>query len=170
MSFRLLATGDSVVLLFAPEGIIKSCSDLLVSRDIGAVLSSGCASPLFAHGKLGQSHLPKLPAASVIVSCIGRFVLLAFSLVDVMFLNDVSVGSYKLEFSRLSLLMMGLRVTRNFPPFLLAVLELFLVYRSCLLVKQPITFWRAIKMENLCLLTEKVLQPLTRWNLPRLSC
>lgn len=44
-----------------------------------------------------------------------------------------------------------------------AVLELFLLHQSSLLVKQPITFWQAIRMGNFCLDTTKVLQLLTHW-------
>ncbi|XP_059667434.1 uncharacterized protein LOC132312891 isoform X2 [Cornus florida] len=65
---RLLVSGDSVILMFAPKDTIKSCSDLLVSVDAGVILSSQGVSPLFQTGNLGRSHLLKLPDAVIFVS------------------------------------------------------------------------------------------------------
>lgn len=49
LSARLLVSGDSVVLLFAPEDIVQSCSDLLVSLDAGVILSSQGVAPFFSN-------------------------------------------------------------------------------------------------------------------------
>ncbi|XP_057464197.1 uncharacterized protein LOC130753977 isoform X2 [Actinidia eriantha] len=68
LSARLLLVGDSVILLFVPEDTVQSCLDLLVSGDIGVVLSSQGVSPLFQSGSSGGSYLPKLPAAVVFAS------------------------------------------------------------------------------------------------------
>ncbi|GFZ15955.1 hypothetical protein Acr_25g0003640 [Actinidia rufa] len=64
----LLLVGDSVILLFVPEDTVQSCLDLLVSGDIGVVLSSQGVSPLFQSGSSGGSYLPKLPAAVIFAS------------------------------------------------------------------------------------------------------
>ncbi|PSS04568.1 Phosphoenolpyruvate carboxykinase [Actinidia chinensis var. chinensis] len=68
LSARLLLVGDSVILLFVPEDTVQSCLDLLVSWDIGVVLSSQGVSPLFQSGSSGGSYLPKLPAAVILAS------------------------------------------------------------------------------------------------------
>ncbi|KAM7463551.1 hypothetical protein LguiA_031672 [Lonicera macranthoides] len=69
LSARLLECGESIVLLFAPEDSIRSCSDLFVSADAGVILSSRGVSPLFQTGNFGGSILLKLPAAIVLASC-----------------------------------------------------------------------------------------------------
>ncbi|KAK3020313.1 hypothetical protein RJ639_046525 [Escallonia herrerae] len=61
VNFRLLVSGDSLILLFAPEDIVQSCSDLLVSTIAGV-------SPLFQTGKFEGRHLFKLPAAVILAS------------------------------------------------------------------------------------------------------
>ncbi|XAR52071.1 Phosphoenolpyruvate carboxykinase (GTP) [Bertholletia excelsa] len=68
LSSGLLVFGDSMVILFAPEDVIQSCSYLLVSADTGIILSSQGVSPLFAGGKAGESYLLKFPNAVVFVS------------------------------------------------------------------------------------------------------
>lgn len=68
VNFRLLFAGDSVILFFAPEDTIQSCSDQLVSGDIGVVLSSEGASPLFESGNSEGLFSSKLPAAIMFVS------------------------------------------------------------------------------------------------------
>lgn len=61
-------SGDSVILLFAPEDTIQSCSDLLVSADAGLILSSQGVAPLFHTGVSGTPNLYKLPAAVILAS------------------------------------------------------------------------------------------------------
>ncbi|KAF5930772.1 hypothetical protein HYC85_031645, partial [Camellia sinensis] len=68
LSAGLLVSGESVILLFASEDTIQSCSDMLVSGDPGVVLSSEGASPLFHNGNCVGSYLSKLPAAVIFVS------------------------------------------------------------------------------------------------------
>ncbi|KAL7230283.1 hypothetical protein ACSBR2_008729 [Camellia fascicularis] len=68
LSAGLLVSGESVILLFASEDTIQSCSDVLVSGDRGVVLSSEGASPLFQSGNCVGSYLSKLPAAVTFVS------------------------------------------------------------------------------------------------------
>ncbi|KAI8565269.1 hypothetical protein RHMOL_Rhmol03G0245800 [Rhododendron molle] len=68
LSARLLFAGDSVILFFAPEDTIQICSDQLVSGDIGVVLSSEGASPLFESGNSEGLFSSKLPAAIMFVS------------------------------------------------------------------------------------------------------
>ncbi|XP_058206439.1 uncharacterized protein LOC131319963 isoform X3 [Rhododendron vialii] len=68
LSARLLFAGDSVILFFAPEDTIQSCLDQLVSGDIGVVLSSEGASPLFESGNSEGLFSSKLPAAIMFVS------------------------------------------------------------------------------------------------------
>ena len=53
VNVRLLLVSDSVILLFAQENTVQSCLDLLVSGDIGGVLSSQGVSPLFLIGNYG---------------------------------------------------------------------------------------------------------------------
>ncbi|XP_059434111.1 uncharacterized protein LOC132167222 [Corylus avellana] len=65
---RLLVSGDSVILLFAPEETIQSCADSLVSADAGVILSSQGVAPYFQSGKSGGLSLFKLPAAVVLAS------------------------------------------------------------------------------------------------------
>ncbi|KAE8077501.1 hypothetical protein FH972_016060 [Carpinus fangiana] len=65
---RLLVSGDSVILLFAPEETIQSCADSLVSADAGVILSSQGVAPYFQSGKVGGLNLFKLPAAVVLAS------------------------------------------------------------------------------------------------------
>lgn len=67
---RLLSCAGSIVLLFAPVEVIKSCSeiqDVLVSTDSGVVISSKQSSVLFPT----KSRAPQLftkPATVVVVS------------------------------------------------------------------------------------------------------
>ncbi|CAL5323531.1 unnamed protein product [Camellia sinensis] len=68
LSAGLLVSGESVILLFASEDTIQSCSDMLVPGDPGVVLSSEGASPLFHNGNCVGSYLSKLPAAVIFVS------------------------------------------------------------------------------------------------------
>ncbi|KAF5186376.1 hypothetical protein FRX31_024039 [Thalictrum thalictroides] len=68
LSARLLVSGDSVVLLFASDDIIKSCSNMLVSADAGVVLSPHGVSPLFQTGNSSTPSLFKVPAAVIFAS------------------------------------------------------------------------------------------------------
>lgn len=68
LSARLLLAGDSVILFFAPEDTIQSCSDQLVSTDIGVVLSSEGVSPLFQSRNSEGLFSSKWPAAVMFVS------------------------------------------------------------------------------------------------------
>ncbi|KAK2999959.1 hypothetical protein RJ639_024084, partial [Escallonia herrerae] len=61
VNFRLLVSGDSLILLFAPEDIVQSCSDLLVSTIAGVF--HRCFT-----GKFEGRHLFKLPAAVILAS------------------------------------------------------------------------------------------------------
>ncbi|KAK6936524.1 Phosphoenolpyruvate carboxykinase, ATP-utilizing [Dillenia turbinata] len=65
---RLLVLGDSMVLVFAPEDTIQSCSEFLVSADAGVIFSSVAVAPLFQTGKSEEPDIYKLPAA-VVVAC-----------------------------------------------------------------------------------------------------
>ena len=66
--FRLLVSGDSVILLFAPEDIVRSCSDLLASMDAGVILSSQGVAPFFQTRNSSWPNLYKLPAAVILAS------------------------------------------------------------------------------------------------------
>ncbi|XP_042499089.1 uncharacterized protein LOC122077267 [Macadamia integrifolia] len=68
LAARLLVSGETVILLFAPEDTLQSCSDLLVSADAGVILSSQGVAPLFQTGDSGAPNLFKLPAAVVLAS------------------------------------------------------------------------------------------------------
>ncbi|XP_062119729.1 uncharacterized protein LOC133834215 isoform X2 [Humulus lupulus] len=68
LSARLLGLGNSVVLLFAPENIGKSCADKLVSADVGVVLSSQGVATLFRDGSSGGSNLFEAPVANILAS------------------------------------------------------------------------------------------------------
>lgn len=68
VNFRLLVAGDSVILFFAPEDTIQSCSDQLVSTDIGVVLHSEGVSPSFQSGNSEGLFSSKPPAAVMFVS------------------------------------------------------------------------------------------------------
>ncbi|XP_021816138.1 uncharacterized protein LOC110758560 isoform X1 [Prunus avium] len=65
LSARLLVSGDSVVLLFAPKRTFKSCRDLLVPSDAGVILSSKGLAFLF---QTGGSNLFTLPASVFLAS------------------------------------------------------------------------------------------------------
>lgn len=70
-SFRFLVSGDSVVLLFSPDDAIQSCPDLheiLVSKDVGLILSSHGVAPLFQAKDSAGPNLFKTPASVVFVS------------------------------------------------------------------------------------------------------
>ncbi|EEF42389.1 conserved hypothetical protein [Ricinus communis] len=64
----LLVSGDSVILLFAPEDAIQSCVDQLASLDAGVVLSSQDAAPYFRTKKSAGASLFKFPAAVVLAT------------------------------------------------------------------------------------------------------
>ncbi|KAK9144300.1 hypothetical protein Sjap_004203 [Stephania japonica] len=68
LSARLLVSGDSVILLFAPEDIIKGCSDQLVSPDAGVLLSSHGVEPMFQTGDSSLPSLFKLPSAVIVAT------------------------------------------------------------------------------------------------------
>ncbi|MQM21357.1 hypothetical protein Taro_054396 [Colocasia esculenta] len=72
VSARPLAFGDSLVLLFASEDTIKSCSDLhgnLISADAGVVLCSYGVTPFFQTGDAGTKLIQK---ACICGFCICR--------------------------------------------------------------------------------------------------
>ncbi|KAM1127154.1 hypothetical protein ACFX13_043048 [Malus domestica] len=62
---RLLVSGDSVVLIFAPKGTFKSCRHLLVPKEAGVILSSEGVAPLF---QTGGQNLFKFPSVVVLAS------------------------------------------------------------------------------------------------------
>ncbi|XP_043695875.1 uncharacterized protein LOC122646390 [Telopea speciosissima] len=68
LAARLLVSGETVILLFAPEDTLQSCSDFLVSADAGVILSSQGVAPLFQTGDSGAPNLFKLPAAVILAS------------------------------------------------------------------------------------------------------
>ncbi|KAJ6814075.1 uncharacterized protein M6B38_139280 [Iris pallida] len=71
LSARLLASGDSMVLLFASEDTISSCPDLhqsLVSLDAGVVLTSDGVAPFFKTKNPTASNLLKKPACAVLAA------------------------------------------------------------------------------------------------------
>ncbi|XP_038900683.1 uncharacterized protein LOC120087827 isoform X2 [Benincasa hispida] len=67
---RLLVSGDSVILLFAPEDIIQSCAAFLISRDAGVILSSEDVMPFFRIGNTNTNcpNLYKFPSAIVLIT------------------------------------------------------------------------------------------------------
>lgn len=67
---RLLVSGDSVVLLFAPEDIVQIFAAFLISRDAGVILSSEGVMPFFRIGNTNTSdpNLYKLPSAIVLIT------------------------------------------------------------------------------------------------------
>ncbi|XP_056694591.1 uncharacterized protein [Spinacia oleracea] len=68
LAARILELGDLVVLLFAPEDVIQSSSDLLVSVDAGVILASDGVAPFFQTKNSNAPSLYKLPAA-IILAC-----------------------------------------------------------------------------------------------------
>ncbi|KAF4380301.1 hypothetical protein F8388_024594 [Cannabis sativa] len=68
LSARFLNLGNSMVLLFAPENVVKSCADKLVSADAGVVLSSQGIATLFQNGSSCGSNLFKPPVANILAS------------------------------------------------------------------------------------------------------
>ncbi|XP_015386049.2 uncharacterized protein LOC102620916 isoform X2 [Citrus sinensis] len=68
---RLLVSGDSVILLFAPEDTIQRCANLLVSADAGVIVSSHGVAPLFQTGDSGGPYTFKLPTVAILASCDG---------------------------------------------------------------------------------------------------
>ncbi|KAH0469705.1 hypothetical protein IEQ34_001263 [Dendrobium chrysotoxum] len=68
---RILVSGNSVILLFAPEDTIKSSSDLhgtLLSMDVGVVLSSHGVMPFFQTKDRTVPNVLKMPAAIIFAS------------------------------------------------------------------------------------------------------
>ncbi|XP_024044035.1 uncharacterized protein LOC18048859 isoform X1 [Citrus clementina] len=68
---RVLVSGDSVILLFAPEDTIQRCANLLVSADAGVIVSSHGVAPLFQTGDSGGPYTFKLPTVAILASCDG---------------------------------------------------------------------------------------------------
>jgi CMP-N-acetylneuraminic acid synthetase len=67
---RLLSSGDSAALLFAPVEVIKSCSEIqvvLVSTDSGVIISSKQSSVLFPRKSRAPTLFTK-PATVIVVS------------------------------------------------------------------------------------------------------
>lgn len=71
VNFRLLVSGDSVILLFAPEDVIQNCAAFLVSGDAGVILSSEGVMPYFRMENTNVPNLFKLPSAIVLVTSDG---------------------------------------------------------------------------------------------------
>ncbi|WOL06312.1 hypothetical protein Cni_G15044 [Canna indica] len=70
LSARLLVLGESVILLFAPEHTIRSCSELqkvLTSMDSGVTLSSHGAAPFFLTKHSSASDVLKKPTSTIFV-------------------------------------------------------------------------------------------------------
>ncbi|XP_020261040.1 uncharacterized protein LOC109837282 isoform X1 [Asparagus officinalis] len=70
LAARLLEAGDSMILLFASEDTIRTCSDLcqaLVTQDVGVVLSSDSVVPFFRTRGPAKKLLKK-PASVIIAS------------------------------------------------------------------------------------------------------
>ncbi|KAK6289311.1 hypothetical protein POUND7_000852 [Theobroma cacao] len=68
LAARLLVSGDSVILLFAPENAIQNCAELLVSADAGVVLSPQGVAPLFQTKKSSGDNLYKMPSAVILAT------------------------------------------------------------------------------------------------------
>ncbi|XP_021725849.1 uncharacterized protein LOC110693037 isoform X2 [Chenopodium quinoa] len=70
LAARILELGELVVLLFAPEDIIQSSSNLLVSADPGVILAPQGVAPFFRakNSNTDSPSLYKLPAA-IILAC-----------------------------------------------------------------------------------------------------
>ncbi|XP_010551037.1 PREDICTED: uncharacterized protein LOC104821739 isoform X2 [Tarenaya hassleriana] len=66
LSGRLLVSNGFVVLLFAPEDVICSCEDRLISPKAGVILSSQCVAPSFRTGTDDYPNLLDIPAAVVL--------------------------------------------------------------------------------------------------------
>ncbi|XP_074566760.1 uncharacterized protein LOC141823381 isoform X2 [Curcuma longa] len=70
LSARLLLSGDSVILVFAPEDTFLRCLELhklAISSDAGVILSSHGAAPFFHTTHSPASHVIKKPTSSVMV-------------------------------------------------------------------------------------------------------
>ncbi|KAL8095552.1 uncharacterized protein LOC141690044 isoform X2 [Apium graveolens] len=67
LSAGLLVSSNLVMLLFAPEDILRNFSDILVSPEAGVVISSEGVSPLFQIGNSGQC-VWKLPSVVIFAS------------------------------------------------------------------------------------------------------
>ncbi|XP_042457031.1 phosphoenolpyruvate carboxykinase (ATP)-like [Zingiber officinale] len=70
LSARLLLSGDSTILLFAPEDTFLRCSELhkvAISSDAGVILSFHGAAPFFQTTHSPASHVIKKPTSLVIV-------------------------------------------------------------------------------------------------------
>ncbi|KMT16678.1 hypothetical protein BVRB_3g049640 isoform A [Beta vulgaris subsp. vulgaris] len=68
LAARILELEDMVILLFAPEDVIWSSSNQLVSGDAGVILASQGVAPFFRTKKSNAPSLYKLPAA-IILAC-----------------------------------------------------------------------------------------------------
>lgn len=65
VNFRLLVSGNSVIVIFAPEDTIQTCAGKLVSADAGVILSSQGAVPYFQTRNSGEPGSFKFPSAIV---------------------------------------------------------------------------------------------------------
>ncbi|XP_061945330.1 uncharacterized protein LOC133669274 isoform X3 [Populus nigra] len=65
VNFRLLVSGNSVIVIFAPEDTIQTCSGKLVSADAGVILSSQGVVPYFQTRNSGEPGSFKFPSAIV---------------------------------------------------------------------------------------------------------
>jgi len=65
VNFRLLVSGNSVIVIFAPEDTIQTCAGKLVSADAGVILSSQGVVPYFQTRNSGEPGSFKFPSAIV---------------------------------------------------------------------------------------------------------
>ncbi|KAG6752058.1 hypothetical protein POTOM_044276 [Populus tomentosa] len=65
VNFRILVSGDSVIVIFAPEDTIQTCAGKLVSADAGVILSSQGVVPYFQIRNSGEPGSFKFPSAIV---------------------------------------------------------------------------------------------------------
>ncbi|KAI4354189.1 hypothetical protein L6164_003081 [Bauhinia variegata] len=102
---RILVSGGSVIILFAPEDTIQSCADSLISPDAGIILSPQVVAPLFQARKAGGSNLFKLPTAIVFAcsdpsGCIPTVSKLSPGQAAYQFLAGYQGGNFVPAFSR----------------------------------------------------------------------
>ncbi|XVE62308.1 hypothetical protein DITRI_Ditri06bG0107700 [Diplodiscus trichospermus] len=68
LSARFLVSGDSVVLLFAPENAIHSFADMLVFEDAGVVISPEGVAPLFKTKNTSDVNQYQMPSAVIVAT------------------------------------------------------------------------------------------------------
>lgn len=78
VNFRILVSGDFVIVIVAPEDTIQTCAGKLVSADAGVILSSQGVVPYFQIRNSGEPGSFKFPSAIVFatsdrtVPCISK--------------------------------------------------------------------------------------------------